>query len=696
MNTSFSFDRHGYRIDGKRQFLISGELHYFRIPECEWKKRLNLMKKTGINCLATYVPWCVHEPQDGTILFDDCEERNLTAFLSLAQQQGFKVILRPGPLQYSELIADGVPMWLYEHYPETHAKRRDGSDFLNPPVFSYLSPTFLKRSKRYYQAFCKVVTPFLVSNGGPVVMIQLDNELAGAQIWRGSLDYNPVSMEFGKPGGRYPVFLEHRYQTIDALNIAYGTAYADFTSVRPTGSENEIASDDYYDFYCSAICDYIGKLRQWLLENSVTVPVCHNAGSPSLVPMLQDIKKLLGKDFLLGVDSYYQLNYKSGKMTPTPGYFAEDVLFGADMLEAYGNPYTVLEIQAGSFADIPPLMPKPLESFYMCHLAAGLKGVNYYIFAGGKNSGQYGATGNVYDYHACVSAEGKKRPIYRTVRRFSRLMQKNNWLCEADPVGTVRVGVESELLRREKNPGHSAGYRTQVVDCLLYTLMMTKYAPRYFDLANSLPTDQPLLLYRSERMSRDAQQNVIDFVIKGGTLILVGGVAKKDENGISCTLLSDFLAIETAPNDSFSPITYLGTTPFYCVRSKEKIVRFGQNDRPFLRDGIRQNILGIRGKRGAGEIVYIASDWNTALLSHKNFLESILESVHATPLLSCDNPSIIWRIRENSDKKAIFLMNLHHGSQKAKVTLYENGTAKDLGTYTLKPLEVRMLVRKIH
>lgn len=150
MKNGFSFDRHGYVIDGERQFLISGEIHYFRVPQKDWEKRIRLLVEAGANAVATYVPWCIHEPREGEILFGGSEERELPKFLELAQKYGLKVLLRPGPYQYSELTFDGLPEWLYRDYPETHARKRDGSSF-DAPTFSYIAPVFLEKVKQYYR-----------------------------------------------------------------------------------------------------------------------------------------------------------------------------------------------------------------------------------------------------------------------------------------------------------------------------------------------------------------------------------------------------------------------------------------------------------------------------------------------------------------------------------------------------------------
>ena len=66
-----SFDSKSLLFDGRREFLYSGEIHYFRVPAADWRRRMRLLKEAGGNFVATYVPWIVHEPEEGRIVFGD-------------------------------------------------------------------------------------------------------------------------------------------------------------------------------------------------------------------------------------------------------------------------------------------------------------------------------------------------------------------------------------------------------------------------------------------------------------------------------------------------------------------------------------------------------------------------------------------------------------------------------------------------
>ena len=128
---SITRDGTSYFIDGKPVFLVSGEFHYFRVPQADWRRRLELFKAAGGNAVATYIPWILHEPTEGDIRFGDTPTRDLEGFLRLCRELEIFVTCRPGPYQYSEMKYDGLPGWLCDNYPEIQARNVDGNTFRN-------------------------------------------------------------------------------------------------------------------------------------------------------------------------------------------------------------------------------------------------------------------------------------------------------------------------------------------------------------------------------------------------------------------------------------------------------------------------------------------------------------------------------------------------------------------------------------
>src|SRR5262245_37799932 len=92
---SFAFSDSVFLLDGKPFQIISGEIHYPRVPREEWKHRMKAAKAMGLNTISTYVFWNLHEPQKD--VFDFTGNNDIAAFVRAAGEEGLWVILRPSP-----------------------------------------------------------------------------------------------------------------------------------------------------------------------------------------------------------------------------------------------------------------------------------------------------------------------------------------------------------------------------------------------------------------------------------------------------------------------------------------------------------------------------------------------------------------------------------------------------------------------
>lgn len=88
-------ERDGLKLDGEAFYLACGDIQYFRIFPDEWRKRLELMKAFGLTAIQTYCPWNLHEKKEGEFDFSGMLE--LRRFLSICDEVGLKVLLRPTP-----------------------------------------------------------------------------------------------------------------------------------------------------------------------------------------------------------------------------------------------------------------------------------------------------------------------------------------------------------------------------------------------------------------------------------------------------------------------------------------------------------------------------------------------------------------------------------------------------------------------
>ena len=157
--SDFEVKDNAFQLNGKPLRLICGEMHYPRIPQEYWRDRMRRAKAMGINTLSTYVFWNIHERQPG--VFDFTGQADLARFIGTAHEEGLYVILRPGPYVCAEWDFGGYPAWL---------------QMGGKMAFRSCDPAFLTACNRYIDRLGKELAPLTVSNGGPILMVQVENE----------------------------------------------------------------------------------------------------------------------------------------------------------------------------------------------------------------------------------------------------------------------------------------------------------------------------------------------------------------------------------------------------------------------------------------------------------------------------------------------------------------------------------------
>lgn len=159
MGSEFSVVGRHFVLDGAPFQVRSGEMHYPRVPREYWRARLQLAKSMGLNTICTYVFWNLHESKPGKWNFEG--DLDLGHFIECCAEMDLKVIIRPGPYICTELDFGGFPAWLL--------KDRSVGVRNNEPQFMSHVRTYLNRVG-------EIVSPFLLSKGGPVIMAQVENE----------------------------------------------------------------------------------------------------------------------------------------------------------------------------------------------------------------------------------------------------------------------------------------------------------------------------------------------------------------------------------------------------------------------------------------------------------------------------------------------------------------------------------------
>ncbi|WPU92233.1 beta-galactosidase family protein [Mucilaginibacter sabulilitoris] len=155
----FSLGDKDFLLDGKPFQMISGELHYPRIPREAWRDRMKMAKAMGLNTIGTYVFWNLHEPQKGQ--FDFSGNNDIVEFIKIAQQEGLWVILRPSPYVCAEWEFGGYPYWL---------ENEEGV------IVRSKNAQYLREYENYIKELGKRLSVYQINHGGNILMVQIENE----------------------------------------------------------------------------------------------------------------------------------------------------------------------------------------------------------------------------------------------------------------------------------------------------------------------------------------------------------------------------------------------------------------------------------------------------------------------------------------------------------------------------------------
>lgn len=151
----FAIGDRDFLLDGEPFRVLSGGLHYFRVHPGHWADRIRKARQMGLNTIETYVPWNAHAPHEAGFSLDG--GLDLGRFLDLIAAEGMFAIVRPGPYICAEWTNGGLPAWL-------------GADIRGN------DPGFMAAVARYLEQLAPAIVPRQVGQGGPVILVQLENE----------------------------------------------------------------------------------------------------------------------------------------------------------------------------------------------------------------------------------------------------------------------------------------------------------------------------------------------------------------------------------------------------------------------------------------------------------------------------------------------------------------------------------------
>ncbi len=218
-NHSFEFSPTEFLLDGKPFQIISGEMHPARIPEEYWRHRIQMAKAMGCNTISAYIFWNYHESEEGVYDFET-GNHNLAQFFQIVQEEGLFLIVRPGPYVCAEWELGGIPPYLLR-IPDIKVRCMD--------------PRYMTAAERYIGKLAEVIKPFMVTKGGPLLMIQIENEYGSygndrnymarlKEVWTG----NGINIPTFTGDGPTTYMLEAGSLPGSAVGLDPGSSPADF------------------------------------------------------------------------------------------------------------------------------------------------------------------------------------------------------------------------------------------------------------------------------------------------------------------------------------------------------------------------------------------------------------------------------------------------------------------------------------
>ena len=590
-----------------KEYFLSGEFHYFRIDKKYWNKILDRIKEVEISTVSTCVPWNFHEIESGKTDFS-----YLLDFLKLTKEKGLKVIIKPGPFIYAEWENAGLPEDLLPYHK--------------------LHPHFLKRTFEYFKSLFNTISDYLISNGGNIKAIQLENDIDPYYI----LHYEDILRMFQD-------HLEKKYENIQKLNRAWKTNYDSFKEVLyfMKNTRPLIRYMDFVDFMYTYVDTFINRLIGKIKKLGIEIPIIVNSHNTH---KLQPVWKFKENVDVLGTDIHIPVKVREDKELHAEYLFRlrASVDVGSEYLTQFG---------IGASSDFTEDIKLQDAEFYYLNslsaLASGVRGWNYYMLVNRDN----------WAYSPINETGHVKKDIFSALKRINEGVTGLP-VKEWERVSNLAIAYSPQMgiIGHDLiNAFYELGY-----DYRVYNLEYPTFTPDvlFYRLGTTLPRHQVRVLK--------------NYVEKGGKLVLFTGYPLFGELGERRNILGLIephglrtstrieLNIPGAPR-IISPSFIFEKIPGDPIKAKV----IGSKNRESLMEEYSAFFSSEKGKEfitgyikplGKGEIILFGVD------PHPEIIKSTLKMVDKRPPIRSLNKDTQISLFKKDDTYYIIIVNRGHSS----------------------------------
>lgn len=474
--------------------LLSGEVHFWRLDPAHWRAIMEQVRALGLDTVASIVCWDFHQPGAGTFDFTGRTHprRDLVAFLDLVAEMGLRLLIRPGPYIYAEWANAGVPEAVVGYHR--------------------LQPEFKAAAQPYIEAVAETVRPYLATRGGPIILLQAENE---PDPWPHLYE---TQLGLGAQPGLFQEFLADHYAgDIDALNAHWETDLPDFAAARAVlhpGPPGRGYHNRYLDFI---------RFRHWYAREAVRwtasafraqgidVPIYANAYTLNGIQNWREWETVCD---IAGPDAYPTRSFRG------PGEH-RDFLHIMRYTRAYSRLPYIPEMQVGIWDggqyDSGALPPEYYALMGLSALLGGITGWDWYMLVNRENW-----------LMSPINEVGRTRTnLYRAFEELAMLFRT------LDPPGLEYVTATAVTV----DPLHQTARFDDGSDAVVQALYDADIDYTCFDVMTG-QVAQPALFYAGGAwLSQRGQRYLLAYVKAGGNLVLFQNLPLHDDHLRALNLL---------------------------------------------------------------------------------------------------------------------------------------------------------------
>lgn len=378
--------------NGKPFFPVIGEFHYSRYPAQYWEESIRKMKAGGINVIATYVFWNIHERTEG--VFDWSGNLNLRHFAELCEKNNVFLIVRMGPFCHGEIRNGGIPDWLYGRTFEIRSN--------DEQYFAYVD--------RLYGEIARQCDGLLFKDGGPIVGVQLENEF----------QHSAAPWEITYPRAR-------KEYTVANINVGV--------------THEQISETDGRNTYAEMGKAHMARLKQIAIKHGMDVPLYTATGWGNAA---------IVEKGSIPVTAGYVYPFWAPP-SPSPFYLFKDIHKYPDYMPVSYEPelYPSIPAEIGpgiqvKYSRRPIVDPTSILPLMVRIIGSGSNGIGYYMYHGGStpvfdgkfyNEDVNGIPKINYDFQAPIGQFGQIRPHYKSLKMLHMFLEE--YSNELAPMQTV-------------------------------------------------------------------------------------------------------------------------------------------------------------------------------------------------------------------------------------------------------------------